>query len=192
MTHQNMYLCPVCRTNVPASEAIHIKTRYYHKKNNKKKIKEETGKIKTDKKVKKERDKANSYIEKEVRIREAVSEEDAVMKKKIIDKIKEILNIEYLDTKYYVSLDRIKDKYLDFTWEGIYNALVYFYEIKENPPYDNLVGIIPDIYTEANNFFKNLEKIKSEPIDSMYKTKKIKVTLRKKHKQYIDIDKLGE
>lgn len=192
MTRQNMYLCPVCRNNVPASEAIRIKTRYYHKECYEKKIAQEKNKLKKEKEIKKEREKANSHVEKEIRIKEAISEEEAKEKQRVINKIKDILNVEFLDVKYYSSLDRIKKKYVDFTWDGIYNSLVYFYEIKENQPYNNVVGIIPDVYTEANRFFKDLELIKPGNVKDLYKKKKVKITLKNDTKQCIDINKLGE
>ena len=51
-------------------------------------------------------------------------------------------------------VDNYIKKY-NFTYLGMYQALVYFYEIKENPCSEDCVGIIPYCYDESQ---KELEQ----------------------------------
>jgi len=49
-----------------------------------------------------------------------------------------------------------------YTYNGILNALKYWYEVKENSPdkaYGG-IGIVPYIYTDACNYYKNISEIK--------------------------------
>lgn len=49
-------------------------------------------------------------------------------------------------------------KYKNWTYKGIYNALVYFYEVKKGSKEraNNAIGIVPYVYDEAQEYFVNL------------------------------------
>ena len=88
----------------------------------------------------------------------------------------------------------------NYTNEGIYNAVRYFYGVKKNSiaKGNGGIGIVPYVYIDAEKYFKNLEKQKNEINKSMknqlYKEDKIihlKKEKIKKDKGYIDLDSIG-
>ena len=98
---------------------------------------------------------------------------------------------------------RQRKKYIrtfNYTNEGIYNAVRYFYGVKKNSiaKGNGGIGIVPYVYIDAEKYFKNLEKQKNEINKSMknqlYKEDKVinhKKKKIKKDKGYIDLDSIG-
>lgn len=84
-----------------------------------------------------------------------------------IDLIYEYLGHE-VGIKYdYTNCERQRKSYLKtmkYTNEGIYNSLKYFYGVQKGSPEKsgNRIGIVPYIYTEANEYFQKLEQHKRE------------------------------
>ena len=90
---------------------------------------------------------------------------------------------------------------LGYTNEGIYNALRYFYGVKKASPdkSGNRIGIVPYIYEEAKEYYKNLEnkqKFIKKEIEKQKETEKetIYIPIKKVNpkKTYIDLDMIGE
>lgn len=50
-------------------------------------------------------------------------------------------------------------KYKGWTYRGIYNSLVYFYEVKKGSKEraNSAIGIVPYVYDEAQEYFANLK-----------------------------------
>lgn len=103
----------------------------------------------------------------------------------------------------FQNIERQRKMYIEeknFTNEGILNALKYYYEIKKGSveKSHNRIGIVPFIYDQAQEYFKDLEQKKKrigKEIGAQIDTEKllIKITKgeKKKQKDYIDLDKIG-
>lgn len=69
---------------------------------------------------------------------------------------------------------------MGYNYKGIRNALKYFYEIKKNTvnKAEERVGIVPYIYTEAQEYFRTMEEIARRNNKTIEKTKEeISITL---------------
>lgn len=68
--------------------------------------------------------------------------------------IKKLFNVENLDEKINRQIKAYKEKY-NYTYSGMKQALVYFYEVKKNSldQSNGGIGIIPYIYLEAYNYY---------------------------------------
>ena len=102
---------------------------------------------------------------------------------------------EELPAKVYaVSEDYIK-KY-NFSFDGMYQTLVYLNEIIKKELTGDIVGIIPYYYTEAEKYYKNLEKVeemnKDMDISKMYQKKTIVIQPKRSNHNQIDITEIGD
>lgn len=88
----------------------------------------------------------------------------------------------------------------NYTNEGIYNAIRYFYGVKKGriDKSNGGIGIVPYIYIEAEKYYKNLDKKKKEINKSMKnqlnKEDRVVHLKKEKHKVdkgYIDLDSIG-
>ena len=115
----------------------------------------------------------------------------------------------YLKTQVHITYDYPKCEKqriyfvtkLGYTNEGIYNALRYFYGVKKASPdkSGNRIGIVPYVYEEAKEYYKNLEnkqKLIKREIEkqSINKKETIHISLKKTQpkKKYIDLNMIGE
>ena len=199
------YKCVYCGELIAETEnKIPVKSRYAHERCFNVSLKA-TDKKQKEAKQKKlaERKNTSETARKSTKpvqeLREGLTEEEYQEKKKLFNKIREIQGSEELTAKTYALVDNYIKKY-NFTYLGMYQALVYFYEIKENPCSEDCVGIIPYCYDESQ---KELEQIQiaqeknkqlSGNLGSMYQKKVINISKmfdkRGKSNKMIDIESL--
>ena len=85
---------------------------------------------------------------------ENIKTQDQKDKEQLEEYIKVLLNMEQLNPRIYKTIyDYIKQ--YNFTYKGILQALVYFYEIKGNDKSkaNGSIGIVPFVYQESFNYF---------------------------------------
>ncbi|MCQ2148566.1 MAG: hypothetical protein MJZ16_13800 [Bacteroidales bacterium] len=85
-----------------------------------------------------------------------------------------------------------------FDYNGILDALQYFYEYLDNPPQGDCIGIVPYIYDEAQAYMSWLRGAEAEnslvnadEIMDMYPQKRVTVKKRKAAADLIDISAIG-
>lgn len=188
------YTCPRCGKQLTASKGKKISNRVYHIKCYDEKIKEELAKQqrKKEKEINKVK-KAKQKEEEKLIIPEAVPEDEAKAREHFFELVKRITGNTHLSAKTYALADRYKKEYKDFTWYGMEQTLVYAFKLKENEINDEVVGIIPWLYTEATEYYKSLEEIVpvKENLKDLYKTRKVKIHPKYDNVPSIDISQLG-
>ena len=80
-----------------------------------------------------------------------------------IPKIYQFLKQEVLITYDFAQCERQRKHFvtkLGYTNEGILNALKYFYKVKKQSPEKsgNRIGIVPYVYSEAKEYYDNIER----------------------------------
>lgn len=91
-------------------------------------------------------------------------------RKKLEKYICKLFKFDELPIGYSQQIDKFIKEY-KFTATGIEASLYYFYELLENDiSKDVYLGIVPKIYNEAKNYFKELKKI--EEINANFEPKK--------------------
>lgn len=105
-----------------------------------------------------------------------LSDEEYKDKQEYYDYLKQILNTDKLTAKIYALSDRYLTQY-GWSWAGMKNALVYMNEIKEKELTGDVVGLLPFVYEEAEEFFNEVKKVeersKNTSLSDMYQTKRI-------------------
>lgn len=186
------YTCPWCRKQLPASKGKKVGARVYHVRCYDEKIQQELEKQqrKKDKEITKVR---KEEKEKVIEIPKAVSEDEAQSREHFFGLVKKLTGNKVLSAKTYVLADRYKKEY-KFTWEGMEKTLIFTYQLNESPIGDEIIGIIPWRYTEANEFYDSLEDIKpvEESLEDLYKKRKVKIRPKYNEAPSIDISQLGE
>lgn len=197
MPPRTVYICPVCRKNVLASKAVHIKTRYYHKSCLEKKVREEKNKISNDKQTKKQREGYERALKDSAlpTIPDAVQESEAIAIQKFFDKVEQIQG--KCTAKSSAIAYKYKNTYTEFTWEGMEQTLEYCFSIlglKLREDDGDIVAVIPWYYDRAQSFYNQLDDIEPIKIDlnEIYKERHIKVNPKKRNVNLIDISKIGE
>lgn len=96
-------------------------------------------------------------------------------------------------------LKTFKEKYPHYTYQGILNALIYFFDIKKNSTAKSKesIGIVPYVYDEAQEYFRRLENKKEEIAEVIEKqlaekpvVLKIKKVEEKKEKKLYNLEEL--
>lgn len=189
---ERMFKCPKCGGAVPASSCKRIKQRYYHPKCYEEKIKEDLAKEEAKKeKVKKKEIKPQAKCS--IEIPEAVPESEAKERQHFFNKVKQITGNKNLSARTYALADKYKKDFKDFSWNGMEKTLIYVYELNDGAIQDEIIGIIPWKYTEANQFFESLEELKptEQNLKDLYKRKKVKIRPKHDEKPDIDISQIG-
>lgn len=129
-------------------------------------------------------------------LKDGMSEEDYAKKKHYYEYLKELLNDEQLTAKQFAVSERYIERY-NFTFEGMYQTLVYLNEILEKELVGDIVGIIPYYYSEAEQFYKELRQIadnnKKINLNKLYSDKRvIKITPQKRKVKQMDVESIGE
>lgn len=87
---------------------------------------------------------------------ENIKTQDQKDKEQLEAYIKILLDVEQLNPRIYKTLYDYTKNY-NFTYKGIFQALVYFYEVKGNDKAKaratGTIGIVPFVYQEAFNYF---------------------------------------
>ena len=190
---EKKYKCPSCGKFVTESNGIRIDKRVYHKSCYKRKIKAEQEKV--ERKKLKEEARIRKEIEKTKQplvIPEAVSEDEAKLKDHFFKTIKDITGNDKLSAKTYALAERYIKEY-SFTWIGMEKTIIYVCKLCEYAPSEDIVGIIPWKYSEAEEFYESINNIESskDKLKDLYKTKTIKIRPKKNNAPSIDISQLG-
>ncbi len=95
----------------------------------------------------------------------------------------------------YSQLKNFMEKYSHYTFKGVKNALIYFYEVQKNSTKNSKqgIGIVPYIYDEAFQYFSKLGNKQNKIKESLNKqldkeVQVIKATEKKEtNKKFIDL-----
>ena len=90
---------------------------------------------------------------------------------------KEVFLGMILDSSWYQMLKRQLVKYVvddGYTYEGIYQALRYHYDVKKGDPQKSggRIGIVPYVYAEAQKYYTHKEKQSLAALEAFEKTAK--------------------
>lgn len=189
--------CVCCGEWIEAGEAsIPFKGRYAHQKCFNIAIKT-LQQDKVEKLSEKQRNtsKKKSQSKPKAELKEALSEQEYVQKKQYYQYLHKLLNSDTLSAKIYALSNDFISKY-GFTFQSMYQTLVYLHEIAEKELTGDIVGIIPYYHTEAQQYFdsvKNVEELNKEvDVSDMYHTKTIKLKTRNKKIKQLDIETIGK
>lgn len=186
--------CVCCGEVIGADEAsIPYKGRYAHERcfNVAMKSIHESKQKKLNEKSKSKGKKSKPAAE----LKNKLSEEEYKSKQQYYSYIRGLMKEEQIPAKVYAVTEDYMKKY-GFSFDGMYQTLVYLNEIIRKELTGDIVGIIPYYYTEADKYYKNLEKVeemnKDMDISKMYRKKTIVVQPKKSNHNQIDITEIGD
>lgn len=127
-------------------------------------------------------------------LKDALSDEEYVQKNLYYDYIRKTTGIAELPVKVYALTDNYIKKY-EFTFQGMYATLTYMHDILEKQFGEDIVGLIPYYYTEAQAHYKTVKAIGDRNKDintkGMYKQKTVYIDTKKKKIKQLDITTIG-
>lgn len=127
-------------------------------------------------------------------LKDALSDEEYVQKNLYYDYIRKTTGIAELPVKVYALTDNYIKKY-DFTFQGMYATLTYMHDILEKQFGEDIVGLIPYYYTEAQAHYKTVKAVGDRNKDintkGMYKHKTVYIDTKKKKIKQLDITTIG-
>lgn len=171
--------CTVCGDPIPATEdPVPFKGKYVHSKcfalamkllSNEKQ--EKLAKKAEEKQNNKSKTKKTKPINE---LKDGLSDEEYNEKMLVVNYAKQLLEVETLPTSFFAILSNEMTKY-GYTYSGVYQTLKYLYDIKEREISDNILGLVPYYYDEAQAFFAEVQKVAEKNaeknVNSMYKEK---------------------
>lgn len=198
-------ICPICSQPIlDEQETIPFKKRTAHVAcfNSFMKV-TTTEKAKQATKKQAER-KSKSTAKPKVELKDGLTEEEYKDKQELFATIRRIQCSEEIAAKTYKLVSDYISKY-SFTYRGIQQALVYFYEIKDSfaygerrGDYKDCIGIVPYTYDEAQSFYtlgetttKLNKDIDFNNIGKMYKNRVVTVKPRDIVENQINIEDIG-
>lgn len=127
-------------------------------------------------------------------LKDALSEEEYQDKILLFNYLRKLLNKDDLSAKIYKLTEDYIKKY-DFTYKGILNTLVYYFDLCNHGVDGDCIGIVPYYYNEANEYYDHyqnaLKSNKVIEVDGIYKAKKVKIKPHQYAPKLIDISKIG-
>lgn len=142
-----------------------------------------------------EKKKVGRKAKPKVELKEALSEEEYQKKQQYYNYLRGLVEGQELSAKIYVLTEDYIGRY-QFTYDSMYQTLVYLHEIIEKELTGDVVGIIPYYYSEAAKYFESIDKVaelnKDIDISKMYKEKTILIQPKKKKIKQIDIESIGK
>ncbi len=191
--------CVLCGENIsPAESSVPYKGKYAHQHCFDAAMKEINQQKKATLAVKAEGKKKTGAVKKQkpqALLKDGMSEEEYAKKKKYYAYLKTLIPEEELSVKQLAVSERYIDHY-NFTFEGMYQTLVYLNEILQKELKGDVVGIIPYYYSEAEQFnqeLKNIEDNNKKINWSKYYPKKIiQIKPQKRKIKELDIASIGE
>lgn len=127
-------------------------------------------------------------------LKDALSDEEYIQKKLYYDYIRQTTGIAELPAKVYALTDNYMKKY-EFTFQGMYATLTYMHNILGKEFGEDIVGLIPYYYTEAQAHYKTVKAIgdrnKDVSTEGMYKKKTVYIDTKKKKIKQLDITTIG-
>ena len=150
---------------------------------------------KAEKVKKKEAEKKNKPISKsKTELKDGLSDEEYVQKNLYYDYIRKTTGIAELPVKVYALTDNYIKKY-NFTFQGLYATLTYMHNILQKEFREDIVGLIPYYYTEAQAHYKTVKAVgdRNKDVDTkgMYKQKTVYIDTKKKKIKQLDITTIG-
>lgn len=186
--------CVLCGLPIKNNEeAVPYKNRYAHESCFRATVKV-VHKNKTEELNKQaEKKKRGRIVKPKAELKDGLSNEEYVQKQLYYDYLKK--NIQNnLPAKIYVVTEKYINDY-SFSYQGMYQTLVYIKDILGKEFGDNIVGLIPFYYTEADNYYKTIKAIgernKNIDVDKMYHHKTIYIDTKKKEVKQLDITTIG-
>lgn len=184
--------CVICNETIGADEiSVPYKNRYAHQrcfnvamKTLQKNKKEKLNKSSSDSKKKKKP---------VVELKNGVSEEEYQKKKRYYTYLRTLVDDNLTAKIYALSEDYIK-RY-GFTWDSMYDTLVYLNEILNKELTGDVVGIIKYYHDEAQQYYESVKEVeeanKDKDISSMYKQRVVRIRPKKKIIKQLDIESIG-
>lgn len=171
--YKNRYAHTACFR--AAAKAIHVdKTEKVKKKEVEKKIKS-TSKPKAE-------------------LKDALSDEEYIQKNLYYDYICKTTGIAEVPVKIYALTENYIKKY-GFTFQGLYATLTYMHNILGKEFGEDIVGLIPYYYTEAQAHYKAVKSVgdrnKDINTEEMYKKKTVYINPKQKKIKQLDITTIG-
>lgn len=110
---------------------------------------------------------------------DCLTEEESKQKRSLISYIEELFG-EKANAKTYTQIKNLMRDYPYFTYVGLEQSIRFFYEIKENPITNQGLGIVPYVYDQAQEYFKNLSEVQSHNasisnVNELYAHKKVRI-----------------
>lgn len=128
-------------------------------------------------------------------LKEALSEEEYQKKQQYYNYLRRLVEGQELSAKIYALTEDYIERYR-FTYESMYQTLVYLHEIIEKELTGDVVGIIPYYHSEAAQYYESIDKVaelnKDIDISQMYREKTILIQPKKKKIKQIDIESIGK
>ena len=110
---------------------------------------------------------------------DCLTEEESKHKRSLINYIEKLFG-EKANAKTYTQIKNLMRDYPYFTYVGLEQSIRFFYEIKENPIINQGLGIVPYVYDQAQEYFKNLGEVQSHNasisnVNELYAHKKVRI-----------------
>ena len=150
---------------------------------------------KTEKVKKKEAEKKTKPASKpKAELKDALSDEEYIQKQLYYDYLCKTTGIAELPVKIYALTENYIKKY-NFTFQGLYATLTYMHNILEKEFGEDIVGLIPYYYTEAQAHYKAVQSVgdrnKDVNTEGMYKKKTVYINPKQKKIKQLDITTIG-
>lgn len=187
--------CVLCGLSIKDNEeAVPYKNRYAHESCFRATVKA-VHKNKTEELNKQaEKKKRGRPAKPKAELKEGITEEEYIQKNLYYDFLKINISPE-LPAKVYALTENYIKKY-DFTFQGMYQTLTYLKNILEKEFGEDIVGLIPYYYAEADRYYRTIKSIgeKNKDIDtrSMYKHKTVYIDTKIRKTKQLDITSIRE
>ena len=185
--------CCICNELITDEQSVPYKGRYAHQKCFNIAIKTlQKDKSKQIDKVA-EKKKRGRKPKPQAELKEALSEEEYEKKQQYYKDLRSIVEEQELSAKVYALTEDYIKRY-SFTYETMYQTLVYLHEIIEKDLTGDIVGIIPYYYSEAMQYYDSINKVlelnEGVDVSNMYKEKTIRVQPKNRKVKQIDIESI--
>lgn len=126
-------------------------------------------------------------------LKDGLSEDEYIQKNLYYDYLKKNIASD-LPVKVYALTENYIKKY-DFTFQGMYQTLTYLKDILQKEFGEDIVGLIPYYYVEADKYYRSIKDIeeRNKDIDmkKMYQHRTIYIDTKKKEIKQLDITTIG-
>lgn len=130
----------------------------------------------------------------QVELKDGLTDEEYIQKNLYYDYLKKNIGVSELPVKVYALTENYIKKYA-FTFQGLYATLTYMRNILEKDFGEDIVGLIPYYYTEAQAHYKAVKGVEDRNKDvntkGMYKHKTVYIDTKQKKIKQIDITSIG-
>lgn len=110
-------------------------------------------------------------------------------KEELVDYICRLFSLKAPGPRIYTQIKTFLDKYPNYTYKGIQQALVYFYEVQKKPieKANQGIGIVPYVYDSAQEYYNNIsmrqERVATELSSALSVVSKEIIVKKKEKKQ---------